>query len=119
MRRFILALPAAVFAVAAHAEGPPVKVTNGVYTTDIGLALYTSDKDGGGKSHCNGACLSKWAPLLATSKAQSEGAWTVISRDDGIRMWAYKGKPVYRLSGEKPGERRGDGVDNQWHAVKP
>jgi predicted lipoprotein with Yx(FWY)xxD motif len=119
MKTLAAAILSLGFAAAAHAEGPPVKVTDGVYTTDIGLPLYSFDKDAPGKSACNGACLDKWAPLLATSRAESQGPWTVIARDDGIRMWAYKGKPVYRLSGEKAGERRGDGVDKQWHAVKP
>ena len=119
MTRILFAMLAGAFAASVHAEGPPVKVTGGAYTTDIGLPLYFSDKDAAGKSNCNGACLNKWAPLLATSKARSEGSWTVIQRDDGIRMWAYKGKPVYRFSGEKPGEKRGDGVDNAWHVVKP
>ena len=26
---------------------------------------------------------------------QASGDWTVVTRDDGSRQWAYKGKPVY------------------------
>ena len=27
--------------------------------------------------------------------AQPSGAWTIITRPDGGRQWAYKGQPVY------------------------
>ena len=32
-----------------------------------GMTLYTFDKDGGGKSMCNGPCADNWPPLMASA----------------------------------------------------
>lgn len=99
----------------------PTKVVDGVLTNSAGMTLYTFDKDtaGSGKSVCNGACAGLWPPLLATADAKSSGDYTVITRDDGARQWAYKGKPLYLWSKDtKPGERSGDGFNNAWRIVK-
>ncbi len=60
------------------------------------LRLYVNDKDSGGKSSCNGGCASAWPPLrVSPSEKSPVGDWTIISREDGSRQWAYRGKPVY------------------------
>ena len=46
--------------------------------------------------------------------------WTVITRDDGSKQWAYQGKPLYTwLKDTKPGDRTGDGVNNAWRVARP
>src|SRR5882757_1015979 len=55
-----------------------------------GMTLYTFDKDAGGKSMCNGPCADNWPPLMASADAKATGDWTVVARDDGKMMWAYK-----------------------------
>ena len=41
-------------------------------------------------------------------------------RDDGVRQWAYKGKPLYTWSKDtKPGDASGDGVGGSWHIAAP
>ena len=60
-----------------------------------GMTLYTSRKDPTGQSACLGSCAKTWVPLAAPENAQVFGRWSVISREDGLRQWAYKGKPLY------------------------
>jgi predicted lipoprotein with Yx(FWY)xxD motif len=48
------------------------------------------------------------------------GAWTVITRDDGSKQWAYKGKPLYAWAKDtRPGDTTGGGVNNVWRIAKP
>ncbi|MCD0421237.1 hypothetical protein LOC51_28800 [Rubrivivax sp. JA1024] len=86
-----------------------------------GMTLYTFDKDTGGKSACNGPCATNWPPLMAAASAQASGDWTVITRDDGAKQWAYKGKPLYAWTKDaKPGDTTGDGfLNGAWHIAKP
>jgi len=85
-----------------------------------GMTLYTFDRDAAGKSNCNGQCAQNWPPLMAAAGATASGEWSVITRDDGSRQWAYKGKPLYLwVRDTKPGEVTGDGVNNVWHVAKP
>ena len=86
-----------------------------------GMTLYTFDKDTApGKSACNGPCAQNWPPLAAKADAKPMGAWTVITRDDGAKQWAFKGKPVYTFAKDsKPGDSTGEGVNNVWHVAKP
>jgi predicted lipoprotein with Yx(FWY)xxD motif len=91
-----------------------------VLTDSAGMTLYTYDKDEGGKSMCNGPCASNWPPLMADAGAQPTGEYTVITRDDGSKQWAYDGKPLYTWTKDaKPGDTTGNGVNNVWHVAKP
>ena len=100
----------------------PAKVDNGVYVGANGMTLYTFDRDatGSGKSACNGQCATAWPPLMAAAGASNSGEWTVITRDDGSKQWAYKGKPLYYWQRDaKPGDRTGDGFNNAWRLARP
>ena len=102
--------------------GAPVKSADGVYTNTAGMTLYTFDKDpaGSGKSVCNGPCAANWPPLFAEESARAEADWSIITRDDGRRQWAYKGKPLYLwVKDQKPGDRTGDGFNNAWRLARP
>ena len=85
------------------------------------MTLYTFDKDTTpGKSACNGPCAQNWPPLAAKADAKSMGDWTVVTRDDGSKQWAYKGKPLYTwVKDSKPGDTSGEGVNTVWHVAKP
>ncbi len=78
---------------------PTVKVTDGVLTDPQGLTLYTFDRDtkDSGKSACNGTCATTWPPLMAAPGSDASGSYTVITRDDGGKQWAYRGMPLYRF----------------------
>lgn len=110
----------------AHAQSaPPAKVAQTAagpaLTDNAGLTLYTYTRDMPGFSNCNDACAVAWPPLAAGETAQSGEEWTVITRDDGKKQWAYKGSPLYRWSKDtKPGDAAGDGLDNgKWQIAKP
>ncbi|MGQ9686564.1 MAG: COG4315 family predicted lipoprotein [Thiobacillaceae bacterium] len=109
-------------ATAGSPGGPPVQISSSILTNPAGMTLYTFDKDpvGGGKSVCNGDCAVRWPPLMAGAYDQARGDYSIITRDDGSRQWAYKGKPLYLwFKDQKPGDTTGDGVNNVWHVAKP
>ena len=98
---------------------PARKAADGTLTNAAGMTLYTFDKDSGGKSACNGPCAGNWPPFTAGADAKVSGDWSVITRDDGRKQWAYKGKPTYLWSkDQKPGDMMGDGFNGVWHVVK-
>jgi predicted lipoprotein with Yx(FWY)xxD motif len=100
----------------------PVKTVDGVFVNADGMTLYTFDKDvaGSGKSTCNGPCAANWPPLMAAADAKASGDWSIVTRDDGGKQWAHKGKPVYRwIKDQKPGDRTGDGFNNAWRLARP
>jgi len=86
-----------------------------------GMTLYTYDRDtAAGKSACNGNCATNWPPLMAAADAKDNGAYTVVTRDDGSKQWAYKGKPLYFWKDDKkPGDVEGDNRNNVWHVAHP
>src|ERR1700680_3939799 len=85
-----------------------------------GMTLYTYDKDADGKSNCNARCAAAWPPLAAAADANPMGDWTVVTRDDGSKQWAYKGKPLYTFAKDAmPGDTKGDGVGTVWHIAAP
>jgi predicted lipoprotein with Yx(FWY)xxD motif len=85
-----------------------------------GMTLDVSDRDTGGKSRCNAQCTVSWPPLIADTDAEASGSFSFITRDDGRKQWAYKGKPLYTWAKDKkPGEATGDGVNNVWHLASP
>jgi predicted lipoprotein with Yx(FWY)xxD motif len=103
-------------------SSPPAKVADGVFVGPNGMTLYTFDRDtmGAGKSVCNGQCATNWPPLMASGSSMSSGDWTVVTRDDGTKQWAHRGKPVYYwVKDAKPGDRTGDGVNNAWRLARP
>lgn len=104
---------------AAFAQNAPVKKMGGVLTNQAGMTLYTFDRDAGGKSACSGPCATNWPPLIAVADAKPYGEWSIITRDEGAKQWAYEGKPLYLWSkDQKPGDKTGDGFNNLWHAAK-
>jgi predicted lipoprotein with Yx(FWY)xxD motif len=119
--RTAISAAALVLVIAACAGGAPIAYNDGVMTNSAGMTLYTFDKDaaGSGKSVCNGQCATNWPPLKAADSDQASGDWSVITRDDGSKQWAFKGKPLYLWAkDQKPGDKTGDGFNNAWRVVK-
>jgi predicted lipoprotein with Yx(FWY)xxD motif len=109
-------------ACASHATRAPVAMSGDMLTGSNGMTLYVFDKDaaGSGKSVCNGPCAGNWPPLMARDGDMSSGDYSVITRDDGSKQWAFKGKPLYYWAKDmKPGDRTGDGFNNVWHVARP
>ena len=104
------------------APDTPTKTVDGVLIGPNGMTLYTfaRDTEGSGKSACNGQCATNWPPLMATDADKPAGDYTVVTRDDGKKQWAMKGKPLYYWAKDtKPGDKTGDNVGTVWHVVKP
>ncbi len=121
LTQFLAAASLVVVSASPYAASP-AKTQMGVLANPSGMTLYVFDKDvaGSGKSVCNGDCAQKWPPLAATASDKAGGDYTIITRDDGTKQWAYKGKPLYLwFKDQKPGDTTGDGVNNVWHAAKP
>ncbi len=100
----------------------PATVSAGVLAGSNGMTLYTFDKDvaGSGKSVCNGPCATNWPPFYAADGAAASGDYSIITRDDGKKQWALKGKPLYYWAkDQKPGDKTGDGFNNVWQVAKP
>ena len=115
-------LLSATFVACSSMATSPAMVSNGILTGSNGMTLYTFDKDvaGSGKSVCNGPCATNWPPLMATSGDTARGDYSIVTRDDGNKQWALKGKPLYYWVKDKnPGDMTGDGVNNVWHVAKP
>lgn len=100
----------------------PATNMNGMLVGSNQMTLYTFDRDvaGSGKSVCNGPCATNWPPLMAAESDQSRGDYSVITREDGKKQWALKGKPLYFwIKDSKPGDTTGDGVNGVWRIAKP
>ena len=116
-----LALAGFLAACSTMMPAAPARMTDGVLTNGAGMTLYTFDRDvaGSGKSVCNGQCAANWPPLVAGADAKASGDWSVLTRDDGVKQWAYNGKPLYLwVKDQKPGDKTGDGVQGVWHIAK-
>ena len=68
-----------------------------------------------------GDCLdAQWVPFIAAADAKPIGSWTIVTRPDGRRQWAYKGQRIFTNSlDKKPGEFKGIrfGGDRTWSAI--
>jgi predicted lipoprotein with Yx(FWY)xxD motif len=121
LKTSLIAAAIALFAAGASAAGAPAVVVNGVMATPGGATVYTFDKDAAnsGKSACNGPCAMLWPPVAAQASDAASGDWTIVSRDDGSKQWAYKGLPLYTYSKDaKAGDASGDNFKTVWHVIK-
>ncbi len=118
---FAIALALSGTASAAEPASAAPAAKGGMFVTAKGMTLYTFDKDSAGKSVCNGPCATNWPPALVADDAKAMGDWTVVLRDDGLKQWAYKGKPLYAFAKDaKAGDTTGDGfLNGAWHIAKP
>jgi predicted lipoprotein with Yx(FWY)xxD motif len=67
-----------------------------------------------GTRTCDGECLKTWRPFVAPADAVPSGHWTIYTRDDGTRQWAYQGYAVYSYAGDK---KAGDMTGNDTYDV--
>ena len=123
-KSFATAAALAVLLAASAASAQALKTADTpkgkTFVDDKGMTLYTFDKDTAGKSACNGQCAVNWPPALAGDGARATGDWSVVNRDDGLKQWAYKGKPLYAFAKDtKAGDKTGDGfLNGAWHIAK-
>lgn len=90
--------------VAAVETPKGVQVLPDGFADATGRPLYTFDFDTmAGMSHCEGDCAKMWPPLIATQDARPFGDWSLVTREDGSRQWAYRTKPLYAYEKDQPG----------------
>ncbi len=122
----VLALAALMALAIAHpsiAQNKTMEVSLGavtVLTDENGMTLYILVRDEPGKSNCNGRCAGAWPPLMADASATPAENFSIITRDDGSKQWAYKDRPLYLFSrDEKPGDTTGEGRGYAWFVARP
>jgi predicted lipoprotein with Yx(FWY)xxD motif len=79
-----------------------------VFADDLARPLYVFEDDvKPGTSVCVDACAEQWLPVQPRAGAQAGGQWSIITRPDKTKQWAYRGKPVYRFAGDESGQTNG------------
>lgn len=119
---FIASAALAILTGCAAMSTSPATAADGMLVGPSGMTLYTFDKDvaGSGKSACNGPCANNWPPLMAAAGDTLQGDFSIITRDDGSKQWAVKGKPLYYwVKDGKPGDKTGDGFNKVWQIARP
>jgi predicted lipoprotein with Yx(FWY)xxD motif len=118
MRAALAALAVATVFAAAPAVAQDTRLGPMGLVDSVGSPLYTYAGDTiPGQSACTGPCAATWLPFKADEhKPRHSHNWTVITRDDGTRQWAYRGKPLYLFSKDQPGASP-TGLSSRWKAA--
>ncbi len=83
-----------------------------------GMTVYAFEGRRGAKAVVGLADQAQWRPLTAPGLAHSIGQWSVIARSDGIRQWAFKGRPLFTFAGDLvAGDANGVGSGKDWDAA--
>jgi predicted lipoprotein with Yx(FWY)xxD motif len=110
---------AALSTLSLVSQANPTVESNGVLANKDGKTLYVFTKDAANKSHCNGGCATAWPPFAVANPALAGGDFSIVTRDDGAKQWAFKGRPLYFFAGDtKPGDMNGEGSGGVWFVVK-
>jgi predicted lipoprotein with Yx(FWY)xxD motif len=57
---------------------------------------------------------------MAAAGASASGDWTIVTRDDGSKQWAYRASRCTTGSATpSPAIRTGDGFNNAWRLARP
>lgn len=100
----------------------PTQAADGTLIGPDGRTLYTFARDvaGSGKSACVDACAANWPPLTVAATAVPLGDYSIVTRADGSKQWAFKGMPLYYFAKDtKAGDKLGDGVAGNWRVARP
>jgi predicted lipoprotein with Yx(FWY)xxD motif len=118
MKKISFLLGALLCATAALAD--PTIESNGVLASRDGKTLYIFTKDAADKGNCNGGCAAAWPPFMVANPALAGGDFSIVTRDDGGKQWAFRGQPLYFFAGDaKAGDMTGEGQGGVWFVVKP
>ncbi len=112
------------FAFAANARLPDgiavdlIASAQAVALTDAhGMTLYRFDGNARrDRQLCSlSGCDPQWRPVAASELAVGLGEFSIVTRSDGSKQWAYQKQPLYRYRGDAlPGDAHGIGVDPHW-----
>lgn len=112
------ALCVAALQLPASASMVPVQWRDGRLVDFLDRTLYTFDGDAPEQSRCIDGCIQRWPPLDARLDAKPEGEFTIVTRANGMRQWAYRGKPLYRHVDGKRFSDCGGNLLPSWHVVR-
>ncbi len=98
-----------------------------VLVTSKGITLYMFSNDKGTQSECYASCSQAISPLLTDGAPRAKGGAIAAKlgtteRRDGTTQVTYAGHPLYTWRDEKPGQRRGWGVnvfEGTWYPLEP
>ena len=122
-------LPPAGWQVARMTFGTALQLPDGIavklipsaqsvaLTDAHGMTLYGFDGNARrDRQLCStSGCDPEWQPVTASELAFKTGEFSVVTRSDGSKQWAYKRQPLYRYRGDAlPGDVHGIGVDPHW-----
>jgi predicted lipoprotein with Yx(FWY)xxD motif len=91
-----------------------------------GRTLYLFEKDRGGISACNTACLTYWPAFTSRTapragKGVRQSMLKVVRQHNGLRQVTYAGHPLYTFIGDKlAGQTTGEGLSNfgaDWYVL--
>lgn len=95
-----------------------VSSAQAVVLTDFeGFTLYAFDADAARDDWtCSDlGCEVDWLPVPAPALALDVGDFSVVSRVDGSRQWAWRSRPLYRYRGDLlPGDAHGRAAGGRW-----
>ncbi len=86
-------------------------------TDSSGMTLYTFEGDArrDGQTCTSSACDPEWIPVAAPTIAMPVGDFSIVTREDGLQQWCYRGRPLYTYSGDKlSGDVHGAGIKPHW-----
>jgi len=103
------------------------KTTLGAILVDSrGRTLYLFEKDRGGMSACDTACVKYWPAFTSPAtpragKGVQQSMLKVVRQHNGLRQVTYAGHPLYTFVGDKQaGQTTGEGLSNfgaEWYAL--
>lgn len=97
----------------------------GTYLVDAqGRTLYAFKSDKSGKSSCTGECAKTWPPFIKLNNGVVDktvtGLLGTFERADKTLQVTYIGQPLYTYAKDlKPGDTKGNNLNNLWTIVKP
>ncbi len=97
----------------------------GTYLVDAqGRTLYAFKSDKNGQSFCTGECAKTWPPFIKLNNGVVDkavtGALGTFERADKTLQVTYIGQPLYLYVKDlKPGDTKGNNLNNLWTIVKP
>jgi predicted lipoprotein with Yx(FWY)xxD motif len=117
--------PSTSSAEAQVATNPPAPATTVppeeqvVVTDSNGMTIYYHDRDKPNESRCNNRCAQFWFPVRPAPQFAGAPGFGVITRLDGTQQVTFQGRPLYTFHKDsEPGDTRGDGNQNIWHALR-
>jgi predicted lipoprotein with Yx(FWY)xxD motif len=90
------------------------KTIQGIAFADFAGSLLYIRSDG---SPCAGRCREDWLPLAAPAIARGSADWSVVTRADGSKQWAYRGSPLYTQAKNAETDPESGDARSPWRLV--